>query len=98
MGINQDAYDLWQEIGADEKDYNATSEIKQSFLNLLAKVNAKFGMLVPTKKDLHNGFLREFHELNPTTQVAIKEYIFGMSDSKYRKYVVDHPLSQVICN
>ena len=87
MGINQDAYDLWQEIGADEKDYNATSEIKQSFLNLLAKVNAKFNMPVPTKKDLHNGFLREFHELNPTTQVAIKEMILGCNNETYREEV-----------
>ena len=42
-------------------------------------------MPVPTKKDLNNGFLREYHELNSTTQVAIKEMIFGMENVKYRQ-------------
>ena len=85
MGINQDAYDFWQELGGNEKDYNISAQRKQDFLINLAKVNAKYGMPVPTKKDLNNGFLREYQELNPTTQVAIKEYIFAMSDKEYRK-------------
>jgi len=85
MGINQDAYDFWQELGAGEKDYNATAQTRQDFLINLAKVNAKYGMPVPTKKDLNNGFLREYHELNSTTQVAIKEMIFGMENVKYRQ-------------
>ena len=87
MGINQDAYDFWQELGAGEKDYNATAQTRQDFLINLAKVNAKYGMPVPTKKDLNNGFLREYHELNSTTQVAIKEMILGCNNETYREEV-----------
>ena len=87
MGINQDAYDFWQELGGNEKDYNISAQRKQDFLINLAKVNAKYGMPTPTKKDLNNGFLREYHELNPTTQVALKEMIFGMENVTYRQEV-----------
>ena len=85
MGINQDAYDLWNECGESEKDYNAVSGMKTHFLKSLHSINTMFNLPVPTKKDLHNGFLREYEELCATTQVAIKEYIFAMSDSEYRK-------------
>ena len=89
MGINQDAYDFWQELGNENTltDYNIVAQRKQDFLINLAKVNAKYGMPTPTKKDLNNGFLREYHELNPTTQVALKEMIFGMENVTYRQEV-----------
>ena len=90
MGINQDAYDFWQNenFGTDgEKEYNILAQRKQDFLTNLARVNVKYGMPVPTKKDLHNGFLREYHELNPTTQVAIKEMILGCNNETYREEV-----------
>jgi len=32
MGINQDAYDFWQELGGNEKDYNISAQRKQDFL------------------------------------------------------------------
>ena len=93
MGINQDAYDYWEALKSNEPDEEKYLGYRHEFLQKLSKVNAKFGMPVPTKKDLHNGFLREYHELNPTTQVAIKEMIFGMSaggvllNTKYRQAI-----------
>ena len=104
MGINQDAYDVWNNLGkylwssGNNPTYNAISATKQWFLHAIKKANAQIDMPVPTKKDLNNGFLREYQELNPTTQVAIKEYIFAMSDKEYRMIVEQYMEKQVIRN
>ena len=81
MGINQDAYDVWYDLTHGD---NPLMEA-DVFIQKLTYVNTNYNLPVPTKKDQHNGFLRTYIELNPTTQVAIKEYIFAMSDKEYRK-------------
>ena len=81
MGINQDACDVWYDLTHGDVPLREAHD----FLTKLTKINTDFDLPIPTKKDQHNGFLREYNELKPTTQVAIKEYIIAMSDKEYRK-------------
>jgi len=78
MGINQDAFDLWNE--------DLPSGDRLNFLETLNDINKAWKLPRPTKADLtYSGIdVLPYDELNPKTKLAIKEFIFGASNDDYR--------------
>jgi len=73
MGVNQDAYDVWMDDFKDEH---------KKFLDVLYFTNLEHKLPLPNQD---NFSIKNYNDLDNKTKLAIKEFIFAMSDPDYRE-------------